>query len=84
MNEIIQKLGRIGIIPVIAIEDAAQAMGGRFHGRRLGSIGHIGCFSLQQGKPELKAALQKALNEIKADGTYQKIVDKWIGLDISK
>ena len=26
MNEIIQKLGRIGIIPVIAIEDAAQAV----------------------------------------------------------
>jgi len=41
-------------------------------------------FSLQQGKPELKAALQKALDEIKADGTYQEIVDKWIGLDISK
>lgn len=41
-------------------------------------------FSLQQGKPELKAALQKALDDIKADGTYQKIVDKWIGLDISK
>jgi len=35
---------------LIVIEDAAQAMGGRFDGRRLGSIGHIGCFSLQYNK----------------------------------
>jgi len=35
--------------------------------------------SIQQNKPELMAALNEALAEIKADGTYQDIVDKWIG-----
>jgi perosamine synthetase len=35
-------------IPVI--EDAAQALGAMHRGRRLGTIGAIGCFSLQQGK----------------------------------
>ncbi|KDE38965.1 Lysine-arginine-ornithine-binding periplasmic protein precursor [Nitrincola lacisaponensis] len=35
--------------------------------------------SIQKNKPELLAALNTALEEIKADGTYQSIVDKWIG-----
>ena len=35
--------------------------------------------SIQQDKPQLLAALNEALAEIKADGTYQDIVDKWIG-----
>ncbi|MFV2061969.1 MAG: DegT/DnrJ/EryC1/StrS family aminotransferase [Chloroflexota bacterium] len=35
---------------LVVIEDAAQAMGGRFGTQRLGSIGHIGCFSLQYNK----------------------------------
>lgn len=35
--------------------------------------------SIQQGKPQLLAALNTALAEIKADGTYQSIVDEWIG-----
>lgn len=32
------------------IEDAAQANGGTYKGRMLGSIGDVGCFSLQQSK----------------------------------
>ncbi len=32
------------------IEDAAQADGGSYRGRRLGSIGDVGCFSLQFNK----------------------------------
>ena len=32
------------------IEDAAQANGGTYQGRMLGSIGDVGCFSLQQSK----------------------------------
>lgn len=35
--------------------------------------------SIQENKPELMAALNEALAAIKADGTYQDIVDKWIG-----
>lgn len=35
---------------LLVIEDCAQACGGSFKGRRLGSIGDVGCFSLQQSK----------------------------------
>lgn len=35
--------------------------------------------SIQKNKPELLEALNTALVEIKEDGTYQSIVDKWIG-----
>lgn len=32
------------------VEDAAQAHGARFHGKRCGSFGHMGCFSLYPSK----------------------------------
>ncbi|WP_249975315.1 transporter substrate-binding domain-containing protein [Vreelandella olivaria] len=35
--------------------------------------------AIQQNRPELHNALNEALSELKADGTYQAIVDKWIG-----
>lgn len=35
--------------------------------------------SIQKDQPELLEALNTALAEIKADGTYQEAVDKWIG-----
>ena len=35
---------------LIVIEDCAQACGGLYKGRALGSIGDVGCFSLQQYK----------------------------------
>jgi dTDP-4-amino-4,6-dideoxygalactose transaminase len=35
---------------LILIEDCAQAWGARYRGRPIGSIGHIGCFSLQDSK----------------------------------
>ena len=35
---------------LVIVEDAAQAIGGSFGGRRLGTIGHLGCFSLQYNK----------------------------------
>ena len=35
-----------------------------------------------KNNPELKATMQKALEEMLADGTYEKISMKWIGNDI--
>lgn len=39
---------------------------------------------IRKGEPELLAAINKALTEIKADGTYAKIADKYFGQDVSK
>lgn len=38
--------------------------------------------AIRQGNPELKAAMQKALDDMMADGTYEKIAMEWIGADI--
>lgn len=35
---------------LVVIEDAAQAHGARYHGRRVGSLGDLGCFSFYPGK----------------------------------
>ncbi|MGE0406172.1 MAG: DegT/DnrJ/EryC1/StrS family aminotransferase [Candidatus Korobacteraceae bacterium] len=35
---------------LVLIEDAAQAHGAEYHGRRVGAIGDIGCFSFYPGK----------------------------------
>lgn len=35
---------------LVLIEDAAQAIGGSFNGKRLGSVGEFGCFSFNQDK----------------------------------
>ncbi len=47
MNEIME-LARTRNIPVI--EDCAQAYGAEINGKKVGTFGDIGCFSLQQGK----------------------------------
>lgn len=41
-------LARSKKIPVI--EDCAQAFGAEYHGKKIGTLGDISCFSLQQGK----------------------------------
>lgn len=38
--------------------------------------------AIRQNNPELKAAMQSALDEIMADGTYEKIAMEWVGADI--
>ena len=38
----------------------------------------------RKGDKELVAAVNKALAEIKSDGTYMKISQKWFGADVSK
>ncbi|KQT46386.1 amino acid ABC transporter substrate-binding protein [Aureimonas sp. Leaf454] len=39
---------------------------------------------VQQGNPELVAAIDKALDEIRADGTYETISQKYFGADVSR
>ena len=41
-------------------------------------------FLVKKGSPELVAAINKALDEIKADGTYSKISTQFFGVDVSK
>ncbi len=41
-------------------------------------------FAFRKGSPELVAAVDKALKDIQADGTYAKISAKWFGEDVSK
>jgi cystine transport system substrate-binding protein len=38
----------------------------------------------RKGDADLKAAIDKAIADIKADGTYQTIADKYFGADVSK
>jgi dTDP-4-amino-4,6-dideoxygalactose transaminase len=47
MDEVMAVARRHGLK---VIEDVAQANGGKYHSRMLGSIGDLGCFSLQQYK----------------------------------
>ena len=39
---------------------------------------------VKKGSPELVAAINKALDEIKADGTYAKISNQFFGVDVSQ
>jgi cystine transport system substrate-binding protein len=39
---------------------------------------------IRKGEPELLAAIDKALADIKTDGTYKTISDKYFGQDVSK
>ncbi len=45
-----------------------------------GSVG-VG-IAIRKGNPKLAAAMQKALEDMMADGTYKKIALKWVGADI--
>lgn len=38
--------------------------------------------AIRKNNPELKAAMQKALDDMLADGTYEKIAEEWVGSDI--
>jgi len=47
MDPIMELAGRHNLV---VIEDACQAHGARYKGRRVGTIGHAGCFSFYPGK----------------------------------
>ena len=79
-----------GRVDAIAVDDVPVAIAMKEKGykfRRIATEGlekYPAAITVQRDQLELKAAIQKALDEIKADGTYASLMDKWIGFDISK
>ncbi|WP_027481191.1 transporter substrate-binding domain-containing protein [Deinococcus pimensis] len=52
-------------------------------GARVGEATEMG-IPVRKGNPQFLAAVNKALADIKKDGTYAKISQKWFGQDVSK
>ncbi len=52
-------------------------------GARVGAVEKMG-IPIQKGQPQLKAALDKALAELAADGSLKKASVKWFGSDVSR
>jgi cystine transport system substrate-binding protein len=52
-------------------------------GARVGAVERMG-IPFQKGNPQFKAALNKALAEMAADGSLKAISLKWFGTDVSK
>jgi dTDP-4-amino-4,6-dideoxygalactose transaminase len=77
-------------IPVV--EDAAQAIGSEYKGRRAGSIGQIGCFSFFPSKnlggygdggivTTNDTALAERLSALRTHGSKKKYFHEWIGFN---
>jgi cystine transport system substrate-binding protein len=52
-------------------------------GARVGHVERMG-IPFQKGNPAFKAALNKAINDAKADGSLKQISMKWFGIDASR
>ena len=52
-------------------------------GSPVGAIDKIG-IPLHKGNPKFLAALNKALADIKADGSFRQASEKWFGIDVSQ
>jgi dTDP-4-amino-4,6-dideoxygalactose transaminase len=86
LTEIAERHG----IPVV--EDAAQAIGAEEHGKRVGSIGEIGCFSFYPSKnlggmgdggflTTNDDTLADKLLALRVHGSHQKYYHEWVGLN---
>jgi len=75
---------------LVVIEDAAQAIGSEYRGRRAGSIGHMGCFSFFPSKnlggfgdggmvTTNDAALAERVRLLRGHGAHPKYYHKLIG-----
>ena len=52
-------------------------------GSPVGAVDQIG-IPLHKGNPKFLAALNKALADIKADGSFKQASEKWFGIDVSQ
>ena len=52
-------------------------------GARVGAVERMG-IPFHKGNPEFKAALDKALADVAADGSLKAISIKWFGTDVTK
>jgi len=79
-----------GEVPIV--EDAAQAIGSEFQGRRAGSIGKIGCFSFYPSKnlggmgdggflTTNDDSLAEKLRALRVHGSPERYRHKWVGLN---
>lgn len=59
--------------------DAPVRIAARDTGKEFSESGVL----IRKGNPELQAAINQALQDIKADGTYTKISEKYFGTDLS-
>ncbi len=57
---------------IVLIEDASHAHGALWSGKTIGSIGHIGCFSLQKSKPI--NAIEAGVATTDSDDLYDKML----------
>jgi len=57
---------------IILIEDASHAHGALWSGKTIGSIGHIGCFSLQKSKPI--NAIEAGVATTDSDDLYDRML----------
>ncbi len=89
MGPIIERAAARGI-PVI--EDAAQAVGAEWRGRRAGSIGTVGCFSFFPTKnlgafgdggmlTTNDTDLARKLKALRIHGSFEKYVHEWSGMN---
>ena len=66
------------IVGALAIKEKGaplKLVGGLLYEEKMG-------IALNQGNPELKKAINTALSDMKADGTYKAISMKWLGIDV--
>lgn len=86
----LQEISQTYNLPVI--EDAAQAIGAEFEGKRAGAMGEIGCFSFYPSKnlggmgdggfmTTNNDELAEKLFALRVHGSKEKYYHKWIGLN---
>ncbi len=77
---------------LVLIEDAAQAIGAEYRGRRAGDIGDIGCFSFYPSKnlsafgegglvTTQDAQIAERVRALRVHGSTEKYVHQWVGIN---